>query len=61
MFNRIKLFLAESREEFKRVNWPTRNETTKMVFVVVIVSTTVALFLGTLDYVFIELLAKIIS
>lgn len=61
MFHRIKSFLAESREEFKRVNWPTRNEAMRMVFVVVAISTVVALFLGALDYFLIGFLQKLIS
>ena len=58
MFTRIKLFLAESQEEFKRVNWPTRNEATKMVIVVILISVFMALFLGTLDYIFTTILKK---
>ena len=61
MFHRIKSFLAESREEFKRVNWPTRNESVKMVFVVVAISAVIALFLGAIDYFLIGLLEKIVS
>jgi preprotein translocase SecE subunit len=60
MFERIKLFLSESREEFKRVNWPNRNEAFKMVFVVIAISIVTALFLGGLDIVFIYLLEKVL-
>ena len=60
MFGKIKLFLAESREEFKRVNWPKRNEAIRMVFIVIGISLVVAAFLGGLDYVFIALLERII-
>ena len=52
MFTRIRLFLAESQEEFKRINWPTRKEATKMVIVVIAISVFMAAFLGVLDYIF---------
>ena len=61
MFTRIRLFLAESQEEFKRINWPTRNEATKMVVVVVLISIFMAAFLGALDYIFITLLEKVLK
>ncbi len=61
MIGKIKLFLLESREEFKRVNWPTRKEAIQMVFIVVTFSLVIAAFLGALDYFFISLLEKILK
>lgn len=61
MIGRIKLFLLESREEFKRVNWPTRKEAAQMVFVVVVFSLVISVFLATLDYFFLSLLEKILK
>lgn len=53
--------MAESQEEFKRINWPTRNEATKMVIVVVLISVFMAVFLGTLDYIFITILERVLK
>lgn len=61
MIGKVKLFLLESREEFKRVNWPSRGEAIRMVFVVVTLSLAVAAFLGALDYLFVSLLGKILK
>ena len=45
-------FLKEVRIEMKKVNWPTKEETTKFTLIVIGVSAAVALFLGSLDYIF---------
>ena len=54
MLGKFTSFLRESKQEFKKINWPTRPETTKMVFVVVLLSLFVAAFLGTWDYLFLR-------
>ncbi|OIO49583.1 MAG: preprotein translocase subunit SecE [Parcubacteria group bacterium CG1_02_42_13] len=61
MIGKIKLFLSESRGEFKRINWPTRKEAFRMVFIVVAISVAVAVFLGGADFIFLSLLKRIIS
>lgn len=53
--------MAESQEEFKRINWPTRDEATKMVIVVIVISVFMAAFLGSLDYIFVNILEKILK
>ena len=45
-------FLKEVQLEVKKVNWPTREETLKYTFIVIVFSALVALFLGGLDVVF---------
>ena len=60
MIARVKSFFRESQQEFKRVNWPSFNDTARMTASVVIMSLTVALFLGFLDYVFTFLLGKLL-
>jgi preprotein translocase subunit SecE len=45
-------FTKEARAELQKVNWPTRAQTIKFTGVVIGVSLGVALFLGTLDYLF---------
>ncbi|HEY4496961.1 MAG TPA: preprotein translocase subunit SecE [Candidatus Paceibacterota bacterium] len=60
MITKLKLFLQESRQEFKRINWPTRKETMRMVFIVVTLSVMVSIFLGLWDYIFIYLLELVV-
>jgi preprotein translocase subunit SecE len=56
MIAKLKPFLLESKQEFKRVNWPTFAETRRMTFIVVMFSLAVAVFLGVLDIIFTYLL-----
>lgn len=58
--NKIITFFKEVKTQLKKVNWLGRNETIKYTAIVIVVSTLVALFLSTLDYVFRQLLEKFI-
>ncbi|MEK7574268.1 MAG: preprotein translocase subunit SecE [Patescibacteria group bacterium] len=58
MFSKVKNFLQEARQEFKRINWPTRRETIRYTIFVLGFSAIVALFLGLLDFIFLYLLNK---
>jgi preprotein translocase subunit SecE len=53
---KIVNFLKEVQLEVKKVNWPTREETLKYTFIVIVFSAFVALFLGGLDIIFNNLL-----
>ena len=48
--SRISSFAEESRAEFKRINWPTMQETVRMTTVVIGMSLGVAALLGTVDF-----------
>ena len=61
MFSKIKLFVGELRQEFKRINWPGRKETVKMSVTVIVISLIVAAFLGALDFLFVTIIEKIVS
>ena len=61
MVHRFKAFLDESRQELKRVNWPTRQETTRMVGIVIGLSLGTAVILGSADYLFSYGLEKLIG
>jgi len=50
--NKLTTFIKEARVELRKVNWPTREQTIKYTGLVVGLSLAVALFLGTLDYLF---------
>ena len=58
MIARVKLFFEESKQEFKRISWPSWRETRKMTLIVVIFSIGVAVFLGVWDFVFTFLLEQ---
>ena len=61
MVEKIKLFLQESRQEFDRVNWPSRAETTRLTGLVIGMSIVVAVFLGAFDFLFSYLLQILVS
>ncbi len=50
--NRLVRYIQDSYAEMKKVTWPTRQETVKITIVVIIISLSVAAFLGLLDYIF---------
>ncbi len=52
MLKRIAHFFRESYEEFKRVSWPTRQETIRYTLFIIGFSIALALFLGLLDFIF---------
>ncbi|OGY59536.1 MAG: preprotein translocase subunit SecE [Candidatus Colwellbacteria bacterium RIFCSPLOWO2_01_FULL_48_10] len=58
--SRLKNFINESRQEFGRINWPTRAETVKMVLMVIGISAVVSLFLGAVDLGFVEFIRYIL-
>lgn len=61
MFARIKNFFMESRDELRKVQWPTRREAIYLTLLVVIVSALLAAFLGGLDLGFAYLLRLLIT
>jgi len=61
MIQKLKIFLQESQQELKRVNWPTKKETVKYTLFVIGLSLIVAAFLGLLDFIFARILSNIIS
>ncbi|MFH1193028.1 MAG: preprotein translocase subunit SecE [Candidatus Jorgensenbacteria bacterium] len=58
MFEKLKLFLQESRQELRRVNWPTREETMRYTMFVIALSLGFAVFLGVLDFIFMQALQR---
>ncbi len=53
-------FLKETREEIKKVNWPTKKETVKYAVIVLFTSFAVALYLGGVDYLISMILERVI-
>ncbi len=54
-------YVRESREELKKVVWPTRRETTNHTLMVIGISLGVAVFLGAADYLLNYLLGFILE
>lgn len=53
-------FLKDVKLELKKVSWPSRQETTRLTGVVILISVVIAAFLGLLDFGFITLLNKLL-
>ncbi|MEX0650354.1 MAG: preprotein translocase subunit SecE [Candidatus Andersenbacteria bacterium] len=49
-FSRSLAFVRESRDELKKVSWPSRETTIKYTVIVIIGSLTVGLLVGGIDY-----------
>ncbi|MEK7630400.1 MAG: preprotein translocase subunit SecE [Patescibacteria group bacterium] len=60
MFEKLKIFLQESRQELKRVNWPSREETTRYTIFVIVFSISLSLFLGLVDFIFLRILSGVL-
>lgn len=60
-FQKIKAYLRNSFLELKKVNWPSRKETMKNTFSVIILSLIVALGLGFLDYLLLIVMKLILT
>ncbi|MEF8847120.1 MAG: preprotein translocase subunit SecE [Candidatus Paceibacterota bacterium] len=58
--NKIITFLKEVKTQLKKVNWLGRKETIKYTAIVIVVSTLVAIFLSSLDFLFNQLLRRFI-
>ena len=61
MITKIKLFLQESHDEFKRVNWPSSKDTVRLTSIVIGFTLAVAAFLGLLDFLFSTALRQFIQ
>ncbi|MBU0612699.1 preprotein translocase subunit SecE [Patescibacteria group bacterium] len=49
--NKIFRYFKESKDELKKVTWPSRKEAIKHTLIVIGVSVSVAVFLGLADYI----------
>jgi len=57
-FENIKLFFKEVYVEAKKIDWPSRNETIRYTLIVIIISASVAIYLGGLDFIFMKILGR---
>jgi preprotein translocase subunit SecE len=59
--NAVVRYYRETVGELKKVVWPTREEAVRLTGIVLIVITTMAIVLGTFDYLFSQLVRFLIS
>jgi len=60
MTHKIRSFLEETKQEIKKVNWPTKEETIRYTVFTIGFSIVLSLFLGVFDFIFLRLLELII-
>jgi preprotein translocase SecE subunit len=60
MFARIIKFFSEAQTELRHVNWPTRQEATRLTLIVIGIAIGLAAFLGAFDYLFTYLIKNFI-
>lgn len=61
MFDKIKRFFGEARQELRHVNWPTRQEAVRLTSIVIGISIGLSLFLGAFDFLFAEMVRRLVS
>lgn len=54
-------YLRDTLSELRQVTWPTRQETLKLTLTVIAISLGMAIYVGSLDFVFTNLLKSIIK
>ena len=61
MFKAIRKFIADVKGEFKKVTWPTREQTIKQTGVVLVITAFTSILLGVADYGLSELAKQLIG
>jgi len=59
--NPVTRYLRETSTELRKVNWPTREEATRLTLIVIIVLVVMSAFLGLLDFLFARIVGFIIG
>jgi preprotein translocase subunit SecE len=58
---RIRKYFSETIGELRKVTWPTRKEATNLTIVVLVVTLSMSLLLGLLDYIFQQFFALLFA
>ncbi len=61
IWQRVTEYFKDTRGELRKVSWPTRKQATNLTLIVLAVTIVMALFLGSLDYIFANLVRLIVS
>lgn len=59
--NKIQRYFRETIGELRKVNWPTRQEATNLTIIVLIVTFSMSVVLGLLDFLYSRFMAFILS
>ena len=59
--NAVQRYFRETKGELSKVSWPTRQEAINLTIITLVVIVAMSAFLGTLDYIFNQLFALILS
>ncbi len=59
--NALVRYFKETRAEIRKVSWPTREEAVNLTLIVLGVTVAMAVFLGTVDYIFATLIRLLVS
>lgn len=59
--NVVARYFRETRVELSKVSWPSRQEAINLTLVVLAVTVSMAIFLGSLDYLFTKIFELIIG
>ena len=54
-------YLKEVARELKKVSWPSRKQTVSKTILVIVIGTLLAIYLGSLDFLFQKLIEALIS
>jgi preprotein translocase subunit SecE len=60
-FEKVRVFLAEAKAEFKKVTWPTPKQALASTSVVLVVVIIMSLFLGLVDFGLVKILRLILG
>ena len=61
VLKKVVKYLKAVRAELKKVSWPKRGQVLRLTIVVVLITTVVSLYLGTLDLIFAKIFAVLIK
>lgn len=59
--SRVAEYLRDTRGELRKVSWPTRKQATNLTLIVLAVTVAMAIFLGTVDFLFQTLIGLIVA
>lgn len=60
LVKKVVVFFSEVKTELEKVTWPKRDEVIRLTLVVIAISAIVAVFVGSLDYLFTKLLEIVV-
>ena len=61
MFEKLKIFIMESYQEFKKVRWPSKDELIGLTIAVIVSSLLLLVFVGVIDRLFFFLIQLIMG